>query len=469
MLGARLFALLGLCLLLCPVQASVLQRLALPAHESPDFPRHLPETWQAGYVREPVFNSRILLVEAGRGQAETVILVHGLGQNGHRDWLNVMPELARHYHVLALDLPGFGFSDKPAGRYSPTQYARVLQWLVAATGRERVHLVGHSMGGAVALRFATSFPDQLERLTLVSVAGVLERSAFVQHSSALPLQWDSIPAPVRGLAAEPLRHWGGKLLDIANNLPDPTSLLHQYQGAWDALLGDSPNINAALALMEEDYTAALGQVTVPTLIIWGDQDPVTPMRTGELLANNLPTAELVVFPATGHVPMQHRGKFSELLLSHLSGKRQLQPLAALPTEPNEDLFCQGHNGQRFTGRYKAVKLIACKGVVLENLVADSIHLENAEVTLRNVRVTADKAALSAFNSQVKGTSVELRGEQAIRAGNSRLDLAGARLYGRHAAVVATEESRFIFSVSHTESPDYEGGLHGVYRLGAQPQ
>lgn len=465
----RFMLLLGLCLVLSSVQASVVEKLALPAHQAPNRPAHLPGGWRAGFVREPVFDSRMLLVEAGTGHAETVLLVHGLGQNGHRDWMGVIPALAEHYHVLALDLPGFGFSDRPPGRYSPTQYARLLQWLVAASGRERVHLVGHSMGGAVALRFATGFPDQLERLALVSVAGVLERSAFVQHSSALPLQLDSVPAAVRGLAEEQLRQWGGKLLDMANNLPDPINLLRQSNSAWNTLLGDSPNINAALALVEENYTAALDQIAVPTLIIWGEQDPVAPVRTGELLAGSLQRAELVVFPGVGHVPMQQRGKFNSLLLSHLSGERPVQRSVSAPPGPGDDLFCQGHNGRRYEGHYKKVTLIACKGIVLENLVADSIHLENAEVTLRNVRVSAEGVALSAQNSQVKGTTLELRGEQAVRAGNSRLDLAGASLHGREAAVVATSDSRFIFSVSRARSPGYSGELHGVYRLGEREE
>ncbi len=469
MLVLRLLLLLVFCLLLYPVQASVVGKLALPAQEAPALPSHLPDSWRAGFVREPVFDSRMLVVEAGTEHREMVILVHGLGQNGHRDWLGVIPDLAKHYHVLAMDLPGFGYSDRPPGRYSPTQYARVLQWLVESSGRERVHLVGHSMGGAVALRFATGFSDQLGRLALVSVAGVLERSAFIQHSSALPLQLGSVPAAVRNLAEEQLRQWGGQLLDMANNLPDPIKLLRQSNSAWNALLGDRPNINAALALVEENYTAALEQVSVPTLIIWGDQDPVAPLRTGELLAGSLPRAELVVFPGVGHVPMQLRGKFSNLLISHLRGERGVQRSAAVPSGPDKDLFCQGHNGRRYEGHYKTVKLVACKGIVLENLVADAIHLENAEVIMRNVRVRTDGVALSAQNSDIKATTIELRGNQAIRAGNSRLDLAGASLHGREAAVVATSDSRFIFSVSHAESPGYSGELHGVYRLGEREE
>jgi pimeloyl-ACP methyl ester carboxylesterase len=79
----------------------------------------LPSDWRVQLEREPVFDSEVLTVQAGQANAQTLLLVHGLGNNGFTDWLTVMPQLARQYHVIALDLPGFGYSAKPRGKYSP--------------------------------------------------------------------------------------------------------------------------------------------------------------------------------------------------------------------------------------------------------------------------------------------------------------------------------------------------------------
>src|SRR5690606_24909757 len=127
--------------------------------------------------------------------------------------------------------------------------------------------------------------------------------------------------------------------------------------------------------------------------------------------------------------------------------------------PAEDLFCQGHQSGRYEGRYKTIRMVTCTGIVLENVQAEAIVLENSEVTLRNVQVRGSGVALKVNNSQVVATNIELEGTEAIRAANSRLDIAGASLRGGEAAVVATSDSRFIFSVSKAYSRDYEGELH----------
>ncbi|HEY7884260.1 MAG TPA: alpha/beta hydrolase [Cellvibrionaceae bacterium] len=466
-LGIKILCFWALWLCVTSVWAGALLD-TLPAAsgaEQPRLPAHLPQGWRTGLVNEPVFNSRILLVEAGTGNAETVILVHGLGQNGFRDWQQVMGQLARDYHVIALDLPGFGYSDKPPGRYSPTRYAELLSWLVAQTGQQQVHMMGHSMGGAVALRYASNHPGRLQKLVLVSVAGVLERTAFVQHSSALPLYMDQVPGPVRHLVGDQWRQWGGKLLDLANRLPDPVALLSQNNSAWQSLLGDSPNGNAALALIEEDFGGTFAKVTVPTLIIWGEDDPVTPVRTGQLLAGQLPHAELMVFADTGHVPMQRLGQFNQQVSGFLSGQRSV--LSGYPeiTGPGDDLLCQGLSGVRYQGSYRSITINACTNVHLEHVRAQRIELINSEVSILNVQVRSENIALETTGSSVKATNSVFQGRQGIYAVNSRLDLAGVSLRGSQSAVVAGgEPSQFIFSVSEVIGADGAIPMHGSYRL-----
>ena len=105
----------------------------------------------AEYVEDPVFGGRVALYRAGPRSAETVVLVHGLGKMAARDWSTLVPALAERYQVLAIDLPGFGYSDKGNHHYSPDNFARVLDAAVRRHAPRPFALIGHSMGGAVAL------------------------------------------------------------------------------------------------------------------------------------------------------------------------------------------------------------------------------------------------------------------------------------------------------------------------------
>ncbi|MCC7100804.1 MAG: alpha/beta fold hydrolase, partial [Rubrivivax sp.] len=114
----------------------------------------LPSDWLLRLEDEPVLGGRMLVVQAGARTAPPLLLVHGLGQNGFTDWVPVMQPLARRWRVIALDLPGFGYSSQPQAKLSPTAYARVLERLLSRLGVPALPVVGHSMGGAVALRLA---------------------------------------------------------------------------------------------------------------------------------------------------------------------------------------------------------------------------------------------------------------------------------------------------------------------------
>src|SRR5438046_2885283 len=132
-------------------------------------------------VADPVFGGSVALYRAGKAGAEPVVLVHGLGKAGAEDWAKVVPALAERYDVYALDLHGFGQSDKGNHLYSPSNYARSLEGVLGQRLKGPFTLVGHSMGGAVALAFAAAYPARVRRLVLVDAAGVLHRSVYAEY------------------------------------------------------------------------------------------------------------------------------------------------------------------------------------------------------------------------------------------------------------------------------------------------
>lgn len=434
--------------------------VAAPVFNAADYPSH----WQFRRLHEPVFGGELLVIESGRHDAPTVLLVHGLGQNGFRDWLKQIDVLAAQFHVVALDLPGFGFSDAPPGRYSPTQYAKVLSWLSTALGYGKSHVVGHSMGAAVSLRFAAANPDLVDRLVLIDAAGILERTTFLKSSAELPLGLPHLPTPLRKLAVQ-VTDFSDSLVEVSGFGPDPTSFLHHHDAAWNLFFKDSPNTNAAVALIEENFTQAVYTLPQSTTLIWGENDRIAPLRTGQMLASRLPAATLHIIPGAAHVPMTtHADVVNQLLLNALSKPWNKSLPAVTQTAAVENLVCKNQTGNTYRGHFRSIEIDHCIGVQLEDVTADNITLNESIVSFHNLHIDGKGVAFSSRESVVKITSASITGDTSIHSEGSRLDLAGVTLTGRKIALHSGKKSRVILSISDINSPRYTGFAHGAYKV-----
>src|SRR6266705_5720367 len=252
---------------------------------------------EARTVDEPVFGGQMVVYEAGRGNAREILLVHGIGQEGARDFRDHIAWLQKSFHVVAVDLPGFGQSDKANDLYSPGNYARVLRVVAGRFLHGPFVLVGHSMGAVVGLRYAAAYPEDVLRLVVVDAPGVLHQysvtSQFLAH-----LGMEFVPP-----AADPsdwLTNLARKLLAPLQRLNlDPQVILSSAQ-LRQSLLGADPAKIAGLAVVSEDLRLELPKVRADTLIIWGAQDRLAPLRTGKVLALKLPRARLAVIERAGH-------------------------------------------------------------------------------------------------------------------------------------------------------------------------
>ncbi|MFT3816411.1 MAG: alpha/beta hydrolase [Rubrivivax sp.] len=422
----------------------------------------LPADWRVALESEPVLGGEMLTVRAGPADAPPLLLVHGLGQNGFTDWLPVMPALARDWRVLAVDLPGFGYSSMSSARLSPTQFARVLDRLLAREGRGPWTVAGHSMGGAVALRLAAESPGRVSSLVLVDVAGILHRTAFTKHMARLPLE--GLPEPLKQ-PAERLRELGQRLVERVLGLPvDPDGVLRDNEWLWPLVMRDRSSINAGWALVDEDFSAAVYTVRQPAQIIWGEADPVAPLRTGELLARCMLRAQLHVMRGIGHTPMHQAPQdFQALLLRVLREAPQplLPPSRRLPPVDGAlpDLRCVGETDRRFGGRYREVLIERCSALRLTDLVAQRIVLRDSSVEMTGVQVRADDVALDAQRSELLATACDFSGRLAVRSDGCRLDLAGVRLAASGFALQALGLSRVVASVSEISDAWYRGWWH----------
>ena len=179
--GARWLGALGVCLLPFAI-----------ALAAPPATFNLTET----VLKEPIFRGTAHVVTAGPEDAPTVVLVHGIGDRAARDWEGLIAVLARSHRVVAFDLPGFGRSSKGNESYTPENYVAFLRYLMT----EHIHaqsfsLIGHSMGGAIALRYAARYPQDVTALVLVDVPGILHRLSYSKSLSHLGI--NSLPSLYR--------------------------------------------------------------------------------------------------------------------------------------------------------------------------------------------------------------------------------------------------------------------------------
>jgi pimeloyl-ACP methyl ester carboxylesterase len=236
-----------------------------------------------------------------------VVLVHGIASRASQ-WHGVMADLGETCHVIAPDLLGHGESAKPRGDYSLGAHACGIRDLLAALGHERVSLVGHSLGGGIAMQFAYQFPERVERLALVDSGGLgPEVSAWLRAAS---LPGSELVLPV--ITSSYVRRAGGALaktmakaritvppglaecLVSFASLSDPatrSAFIHTARSVLDVA---GQRVDARDRL----YLAA----DLPLLIVWGGKDAIIPLAHGVSLAGKVVTSRLEVFERSGHFP-----------------------------------------------------------------------------------------------------------------------------------------------------------------------
>lgn len=412
------------------------------------------------WIDEPVLGGRIAVHEAGAGNGRAVLLVHGIGDNGARDFQEQIAWLRESFHVVAPDLPGFGESDKGNRLYTPANYADVLKRVADRfLGRPFV-LIGHSMGAVVALRYAGTYAQDVEQLVLMDAPGVLHRvSTTGQYFANLGMAF--VPPAldpserIAGLARRLAAPFGRPGLDPGIVLGSPD--LRQ------TALDGEPSRIAALALVNEDLSDALPRVLAPTLILWGTKDDVAPLRNGRVLAWMLPHARLQTIEGVGHTPMtESPARLRALLEAFLSSGLPPGPYAVAPiAERRGEGRCRQERGRVFEGEYERLTIEGCTRALVRYARVRELRIVDSSVTIDDSVVGGGEVGLHARNSSVVVTGGRIEGGVAIRADASSLDLAGVQVEGREAAVAAERPSSVVFSLSRVRSPRTQGVRHNV--------
>jgi pimeloyl-ACP methyl ester carboxylesterase len=277
-------------------------------------------------VRETrvVHGHRRAFVRAGSGPA--LLLLHGIG-NSCQTWAGVIDRLAENYTVIAPDLLGHGASDKPRGDYSIAAYANGMRDLLSVLDIERATVVGHSLGGGIALQFAYQFPERCERLAVVGSGGLGPELSAGLRLATLPGTELALTA-LTGVSG-PLRV-GMRVLDGVGHAAG-WRRVRDLAEAGDALLA-LKDVQARRAFLRtlRGVVDAHGQAVtaldrlyladaVPMLVVWGSKDPIVPARHAETVRSVVPTARIEVFRGAGHWPhLDEPDRFCDVLLEFMA-------------------------------------------------------------------------------------------------------------------------------------------------------
>ncbi|MFD3811482.1 alpha/beta fold hydrolase [Rhodococcus sp. NPDC058639] len=292
---------------------------------------------------------------AGSGPA--LLLIHGIGDNSST-WTDVIPHLAEKYTVIAPDLLGHGRSDKPRADYSVAAYANGMRDLLSVLGIDKVTVVGHSLGGGVAMQFAYQFPGRVERLVLVSSGGVTKDVHPVLRMVSLPVVSEVLKL-LRVPGAMPAMRLAGSALGQLNKSPlKPGALLHDASDLV-RILGELPDPTACQAYLRTLRAVVdwRGQVVtmldrsyltedLPVQLIWGDRDSVIPVGHAYLAHSAMPGSRLEVFRGAGHFPFRDDPlRFLRVVENFLDNTAPLQ----FDEESWRRLLVSGVSESRITG------------------------------------------------------------------------------------------------------------------------
>jgi pimeloyl-ACP methyl ester carboxylesterase len=228
------------------------------------------------------------------GAKKTVLILHGW-QRSLGEWHGISKKLMSGYRVITLDLPGFGGTPRPESTFSIYDYATFVKHFLDKLEIKKVTLLGHSFGGRIGIILAAK-TDLLEKLILVDSAAVEKKSTLIK-----------IQVMINKIAIAPFKLFSPKMVEKLKTRFGSDD--YQTAGTMRDIFVKTVN---------EDLTPLLSKVTVPTLVVWGENDTIRPISEGIFIKNHIPHAKLRVVWGAGHSPhLEKRNEFVTLIKEYL--------------------------------------------------------------------------------------------------------------------------------------------------------
>ena len=219
-----------------------------------------------------------------QGEGEDVLILHGWGANID----TVMPIvnlLKTHFKVYAVDLPGFGKSEKPKEVFGSEDYARVVKEFLDEMGIKKVILIGHSFGGKLSIILGSKYPEMVEKIVLINSAGLIPKRGLKYYIKVYSFK---------------LLKFFYKSFFFWLDKEEKMEKFYKKFGSTDYREADGIMRRILVKVVNENLKPILGEIKAPTLLIWGDKDTATPLYMGKIMEREIPDSGLVVLEGAGH-------------------------------------------------------------------------------------------------------------------------------------------------------------------------
>lgn len=236
-------------------------------------------------MRSSLYVKNLHIFYNNEGTGDPILILHGWGSRSSH-WVKTQTELAKcGYRVIIPDLPGFGQSDEPKENWSLAEYSDLIHKFAEKLGLRYFTLVGHSLGGRIAIDYASRYQNQLHVLVLMDAAGIMRRQKLKTRLFLLLTKIGNLifELPILIFLQKPVRKIWYRL-----------TRTHDYYRA-------SPKMRSVMRrILEENIRQYLPRITKPTLILWGEKDFITPVDDALIIHNEIPLTHLHIFPNLGH-------------------------------------------------------------------------------------------------------------------------------------------------------------------------
>ena len=250
--------------------------------------------------------NNIRYLESGKSE-NTIVLVHGLGASAER-WEFVIPEFSKHYRVIVPDLIGFGYSDKPLVDYTTEFFSNFLSNFLKKLDLKKINIIGSSLGGQITAEYVSTHSNIIDHLVLVSPSGIMKSSTPALDAYVMAALYPDIE-----VAKNAFQMMAGGTRQIHQQVIEDFVKRMKLPNAKMAFMSTLLGLKNA-----ELITNSLKKISAPTLIIWGEHDPVIPIKYADEFVSSIQDCRFYMMDNSGHTPyVDDPKKFTQLVLDFL--------------------------------------------------------------------------------------------------------------------------------------------------------
>ena len=349
------------------------------------------------FIDEPILNSNVYVQTYGDQNNEVVVFVHGLGDEASTIWESSIEKLKENYYVITFDLPGFGKSSKSDAEYTPSKYALFVDYIVSKYTNKPFYLVGHSMGGAISLKYANLYEEKVKQLFLIDAAGVLHKDAYSHFLIKMGID--------KFLNIENVDNVNNKISNFISNISTglnkivPVDLYSTVRNETirKGLYQSNPTSIAAVGLVTETFFG-IEKIKIPTFILWGENDEIAPLRTAYVLNKLIKNSQLKIIKNSGHVPIiDSKDIYLEYLVQFLENKIEKDKKEEREYI-DKDLEINSQENIKLSCNMKNLRIINSNNIKIENCNLKGLYIRNSTVSILNSNIISENIALNVIDS-----------------------------------------------------------------------